>query len=89
MVAKVNRLSKYPLAQKEAFAAFEALKRTPEFFRRYLNRYLTYRVNRFADEHNAPTTMPCSRSPRAHLRPRTAKSGRILCSALGQARTRS
>jgi len=42
MVAKVNRLSKYPLAQKDAFAAFEALKRTPEFFRRYLNRYLTY-----------------------------------------------
>lgn len=42
MVAKVNRLSKYPLAQKDAFVAFEALKRTPEFFRRYLNRYLAY-----------------------------------------------
>ncbi|MDB6089004.1 MAG: hypothetical protein JWN85_1788 [Gammaproteobacteria bacterium] len=42
MVTKVNRLSKYPLAQKDALAAFEALKRTPEFFRRYLNRYLAY-----------------------------------------------
>jgi hypothetical protein len=30
------------LAQKDALAAFEALKRTPEFFRRYLNRYLAY-----------------------------------------------
>jgi hypothetical protein len=40
MVDKVNRLSKYPLAQKEAIAAFDALRRTPEFFRRYLNRYL-------------------------------------------------
>lgn len=42
MVAKVNRLSKYRLAEKEAVAAFGSLKRTPEFFRRYLNRYLTY-----------------------------------------------
>ena len=42
MVAKVNRLSKYPLSDKDALAAFEALKRTPEFFRRYLNRYLAY-----------------------------------------------
>lgn len=42
MVTKVNRLSKYPLAQKDALAAFEALKRTPEFFRRYLSRYLAY-----------------------------------------------
>lgn len=42
MVAKVNRLSQFPLADKEALAAFEALKRTPEFFRRYLNRYLAY-----------------------------------------------
>jgi hypothetical protein len=42
MVAKVNRLSKYPLAEKHALAAFEALKRTPEFFRRYLNRYLVH-----------------------------------------------
>lgn len=42
MVAKVNQLSKYPLSDKEALAAFETLKRTPEFFRRYLNRYLAY-----------------------------------------------
>jgi hypothetical protein len=42
MVAQVNRLSKYPLADNDALAAFEALKRTPEFFRRYLSRYLAY-----------------------------------------------
>jgi hypothetical protein len=42
MVAKVNNLSQYPLALKDALAAFEALRRTPEFFRRYLNRYLTH-----------------------------------------------
>jgi hypothetical protein len=42
MIAKVNRLSKYPLAEVAAMAAFEALQRTPEFFRRYLNRYLSH-----------------------------------------------
>ncbi|ABM39985.1 ATP-binding protein [Polaromonas naphthalenivorans] len=42
MVAKVNNLSRFPLAEKDAMAAFETLKKTPEFFRRYLNRYLTY-----------------------------------------------
>jgi hypothetical protein len=42
MVRKVNRLSKYPLVEKDALAAFDALRRTPEFFRRYLNRYLAY-----------------------------------------------
>lgn len=42
MVAKVNQLSTYPLAEEKALAAFEALQRTPEFFRRYLNRYLTH-----------------------------------------------
>jgi hypothetical protein len=42
MVAKVNNLSQYPLAPKDALIAFEALRRTPEFFRRYLNRYLTH-----------------------------------------------
>ena len=42
MVAKVNRLSKYPLAERDAMAAFEGLKRTPEFFRRYLNQYLAH-----------------------------------------------
>jgi hypothetical protein len=38
----VNGLSKYPLSQPHARAAFDALKRTPEFFRRYLNQYLTH-----------------------------------------------
>ena len=42
MVVKVNRLSRYPLTQKDAISTFEALKRTPEFFRRYLSRYLAY-----------------------------------------------
>ena len=42
MVAKVNKLSRYPLAEKDALNAFDALHCTPEFFRRYLNRYLTY-----------------------------------------------
>jgi hypothetical protein len=42
MVMKVNRLSRYSLAQKDALSAFESLKRTPEFFRRYLSRYLAY-----------------------------------------------
>jgi hypothetical protein len=42
MVMKVNGLTKYALTLKHALTAFEALKRTPEFFRRYLNRYLTH-----------------------------------------------
>ena len=42
MVAKVNRLSRYPLSAAHARHAFAALKETPEFFRRYLNRYLAY-----------------------------------------------
>jgi len=42
MVRKVNGLTKYALTLKHALTAFEALKRTPEFFRRYLNRYLTH-----------------------------------------------
>jgi len=42
MVCKVNNLCKFPLALKDALAAFEALRRIPEFFRRYLNRYLTH-----------------------------------------------
>jgi hypothetical protein len=32
MVVKVNRLSRYPLTQKDALTAFASLKRTPEFF---------------------------------------------------------
>jgi hypothetical protein len=31
MVAKVNRLSQYPLALKDALTTFDALQRTPEF----------------------------------------------------------
>jgi hypothetical protein len=42
MTLKVNQLSRYPLSEREAMSAFEALKRTPEFFRRYLQRYLSY-----------------------------------------------
>ena len=42
MARKVNKLSRYPLTDKDAFAAFLALHNTPEFFRRYLNRYLAY-----------------------------------------------
>ena len=42
MTQKVNQLSRYPLSERESMRAFEALKRTPEFFRRYLQRYLAY-----------------------------------------------
>ena len=42
MTAKVNKLSRYSLRDQEAQAAFEALQRTPEFFRRFLNRFLTH-----------------------------------------------
>jgi len=42
MTRKVNQLSRYALSEREALRAFEALKRTPEFFRRYLQRYLAY-----------------------------------------------
>ena len=42
MTQKINQLSRYPLSEREALRAFEALKRTPEFFRRYLQRYLAY-----------------------------------------------
>jgi hypothetical protein len=42
MTRKVNQLSRYPLSEREALRAFETLKRTPEFFRRYLQRYLAY-----------------------------------------------
>jgi hypothetical protein len=38
----VNGLSRYALSQDHARAAFDALKRTPEFFRRFLNQYLTH-----------------------------------------------
>ena len=42
MVTKVNKLSRYSLTDKDALAAFVALHNTPEFFRRYLSRYLAY-----------------------------------------------
>jgi hypothetical protein len=42
MTHKVNQLSRYPLSERESLRAFEALKRTPEFFRRYLQHYLAY-----------------------------------------------
>lgn len=45
MVIQVNNLSKYPLSFEEAFDAFEQLKNTPEFFRRYIERYLIYPMN--------------------------------------------
>jgi hypothetical protein len=38
----VNGLSRYPLTGRETLGAFEALGRTPEFFRLYLSRYLAY-----------------------------------------------
>ena len=40
MTHKVNQLSRYPLSEREALRAFEALKRTPEFSRRYSQRYM-------------------------------------------------
>jgi hypothetical protein len=42
LVGRVNRLSRFSLDPAEALGAFETLKRTPEFFRRYLNRYLNH-----------------------------------------------
>ena len=42
MTQKVNQLSRYPLSEREALRTVETLKRTPEFFRRYLQRYLAY-----------------------------------------------
>lgn len=40
MVEKVADISRHPLKPADALAAFEALRNTPEFFRRYLDRYL-------------------------------------------------
>ena len=42
MVVKVKRLSRFALSLPEALDAYAVLKSTPEFFRRYLNRYLTH-----------------------------------------------
>lgn len=41
MVEKVAAISRYPLALDDALRAFAALGNTPEFFRSYLERYLT------------------------------------------------
>jgi len=41
MVKQVNKISKYPLSLQKALDAFEHLKRTPEFFRRYIEYYVT------------------------------------------------
>ncbi|PRC92389.1 hypothetical protein [Solimicrobium silvestre] len=41
MVKKVATISKFPLPLPDALNAFEELNRTPEFFRRYLDNYLT------------------------------------------------
>lgn len=42
MVEKVNLLSRLPLNVMDALGAFKELNNTPEFFRRYLERYLTH-----------------------------------------------
>ena len=42
MVEKVNRLSRFPLEVRFALKAFERLHMTPDFFRRFLTRYLTH-----------------------------------------------
>ncbi len=42
MVAKVNALTKYALQPEDALWAFAELNNTPDFFRRFLNRYLTH-----------------------------------------------
>jgi hypothetical protein len=42
MVKRVNQISKFQLLLDEALNAFEKLKNTPEFFRRYIECYLSY-----------------------------------------------
>ncbi|MCW8400476.1 hypothetical protein OQJ26_16980 [Legionella sp. PATHC038] len=41
MVERVNKISKYPMSIHDALDAFEKLKKTPEFFRRYIEYYLS------------------------------------------------
>ncbi|HHF7367254.1 TPA: hypothetical protein ACPSKY_002383 [Legionella bozemanae] len=41
MVEKVNTISKFPLAINDGINAFEQLKNTPEFFRRFIEYYLS------------------------------------------------
>lgn len=42
MVKEVKSISKYPLALDDALDAFAELKNTPEFFRRYIEYYVTH-----------------------------------------------
>jgi hypothetical protein len=42
MVKKVNTIAKHQLSIKHALVAFDQLNSTPEFFRRFLERHLTY-----------------------------------------------
>lgn len=42
MVEHVNDISKYPLSIDDALVAFAQLKNTPEFFRRYIEHYVTH-----------------------------------------------
>ena len=41
MVERVNDILKYPLSLADALEAFAVLKNTPEFFRRYIEHYIT------------------------------------------------
>jgi hypothetical protein len=41
MVKQVNKISKYPLSLQDALEAFALLNHTPEFFRRYIEHYIT------------------------------------------------
>jgi len=41
MVERVNNISKYPLLLEDALKAFAELKNTPEFFRRYIEYYIS------------------------------------------------
>lgn len=41
MVERVNKISKFPLSLNDAIGAFDNLKCTPEFFRRYIEYYLS------------------------------------------------
>lgn len=42
MVQQVNDICKYPLSLDDALLAFLQLKNTPEFFRRYIEQYITH-----------------------------------------------
>ena len=42
MVAKANALTKFPLSLQDALTAFAELNNTPEFFRGFINHYLTH-----------------------------------------------